>query len=217
MPSVDYFAYSDGEVTFLEIVKNYIKNNYSIQTMKDKDKPMKGCAYVSKDKSRLVVGEYFPRIGMDGSVKSEGRDIIPSPYTTGLLDKFLDGTYTPAFETARGCPFLCSFCHQGIDASKITTFSVKRMAEEFEYVGKKLSHLKNGTKDVYIFDNNWGIFQKDIELSDHILKIMEKYDWPQFIECSSPKEKKENLLVINDKLKTEFKFNNQCSQWIIMF
>ena len=30
---------------------------------------------------------------------------------------------------------------------------------------------------------------------------MEKYDWPQFIECSSPKEKKENLLVINDKLK----------------
>ena len=201
MPSVDYFAYSDGEVTFLEVVRNYIKNNYSIQTMKDKDKPMKGCVYVSKDESRLVVGEYFPRIGMDGSVKSEGRDIIPSPYTTGLLDKFLDGTFTPAFETARGCPFLCSFCHQGIDASKITTFSVERMAEEFEYVGKKLSHLKNGTKDVYIFDNNWGIFQKDIELSDHILKIMEKYDWPQFIECSSPKEKKENLLVINDKLK----------------
>ena len=105
--------------------------------MKDKDKPMKGCVYVSKDESRLVVGEYFPRIGMDGSVKSEGRDIIPSPYTTGLLDKFLDGTFTPAFETARGCPFLCSFCHQGIDASKITTFSVKRMAEEFENFGKK--------------------------------------------------------------------------------
>ena len=130
MPSVDYFAFSDGEVTFLEVVRNYINNNYSIQTMKDKDKPMKGCAYVSKDKSRLVVGEYFPRIGMDGSVKSEGRDIIPSPYTTGLLDKFLDGTFTPAFETARGCPFLCSFCHQGIDASKITTFSVERIAEE---------------------------------------------------------------------------------------
>jgi radical SAM superfamily enzyme YgiQ (UPF0313 family) len=201
MPSVDYFSYSDGEVTFLEIVRNYINNNCSIKLMKDKDKSMKGCAYVSKDKNKLVVGEYFPRIGMDGSVKVAGRDIVPSPYTTGLLDKFLDGTYTPAFETARGCPFMCSFCHQGIDASKIATFSVKRVAEEFEYVGKKLSHLKNGTKDVYIFDNNWGIFQKDIEVSDRILKIMEKYDWPQFIECSSPKEKRENLLAINDRLK----------------
>ena len=174
MPSVDYFSYSDGEVTFLEIVRNYIKNNCSIKLMKNKDEPMKGCAYVSKDKKKLVVGEYFPRIGMGGSVKGAGRDIIPSPYTTGLLDKFLDGTYTPAFETARGCPFLCTFCDQGLDESKITTFSTKRLADEMMYVGEKMSKIKNGTKLISIFDSNWGMFEKDVELADHILEVIEK-------------------------------------------
>ena len=46
---------------------------------------------------------------MKGSIKQNGRDIIPSPYTTGLLDKFLDGTFVPAFETSRGCPFYVHF------------------------------------------------------------------------------------------------------------
>ena len=76
---------------------------------------------------KLLVGEYIARIGLDGSVKASGRDIIPSPYTTGLLDKFLDGNLIPAFETARGCPFMCTFCDQGLDSSKITAFSSERL------------------------------------------------------------------------------------------
>ena len=199
--SVDYFAYSDGEVVFVEIIKKFIKNNFSLNLMKNKDQPIKGCASLSKNEKKLLVGNYIPRIGMDGSVKAEGRDIIPSPYTSGLLDKFLDGTFMPAFETARGCPFLCTFCDQGLDATKITTFSTKRLAEEMMYVGEKMHKIKDGTKTTSIFDSNWGLFQKDVELADHILKVMEKYDWPQHIKCTTPKSNWDNLLKINDKLK----------------
>ncbi len=198
-PAVDYFAYSDGEVAFVELLKKFIENNFSIKLMKEKNDSIKGCASISKDKRKLSIGEYIPRIGMDGSIKTEGRDVIPSPYLTGLLDKFLYGKLEPAFETARGCPFLCTFCDQGLDMSKITTFSVERLSEEMMYVGKKL-HDK-GTKRVAIFDANWGMFEKDVRFADHILKVMEKYDWPKEISCLTPKSNWNNLLTINDKLK----------------
>ncbi len=206
-PSVDYFAYSDGEVAFIEIVRKFIENNFSVELLKDKNEPINGCVSLSKEKDKIHIGQYMSRIGMLGSVKNEGRDEIPSPYTTGLLDKFLNGVFVPAFETARGCPFLCTFCDQGLDQTKITTFSVKRMAEEILYVGKKLSNLKKGTKTISIFDSNWGLFEKDVRLADEILKIMNKYDWPQYIECLTPKSNWDNLIKINDKLKNRVALN----------
>ena len=200
-PSVDYFAWSDGEVVVLEILKRFISANFSVKNLSKDDAPIDGCASISLDRKTLLVGKYMSRIGMEGSVKSEGRDIILSPYTTGLLDKFLDGSFKPAFETARGCPFMCTFCDQGLDSSKITAFSSKRLMEEFWYVGEKMSKIKNGTKIVSIFDSNWGLFEKDVDLSNYVLEVMNKYDWPQFIECLTPKSNRENLLKINDILK----------------
>ena len=90
-PSVDYFTYSDGEVSFLEIVENFIKNDFSVEKLKSGDEPIKGCASIAKDKSKLLVGKYIPRLGMEGSIKADGRDVIPSIYLSGMLDKYLNG------------------------------------------------------------------------------------------------------------------------------
>lgn len=205
-PSVDFFAWSDGEVAFIEIVKKFIENNCSVPSMKLSDKPMEGCAYISKDKKKLVIGKYIPRIGMSGSIKAHGRDIIPSPYTTGLLDKFLNGKYVPSFETARGCPFLCTFCDQGLDASKIASHSNIRMFNELKYVAEKLCKSDNPIKHISFFDSNWGMYEKDVEFSEYIFKVMEEYDWPEYIMARAPKSHRENILKINDKLKNRVRF-----------
>ena len=205
-PSVDYFAYSDGEVAFLELVKKFIDNNFSVVSMKSIDEPIKGCASLTKCKSKLLVGAYIPRIGMDGSVKAYGRDIIPSPYLNGMLDKFLDGTMVPAFETARGCPFQCTFCDQGLDQSKIASFSTERLTEEMYYVGEKLSKIPNGTKTVTITDSNFGLFEKDVDFAHKIKGVMDKHDWPKHVEAITPKSNRENMLKINDILDNRVNF-----------
>ena len=69
------------------------------------------------------------------------------------------------------------------------------------YVAKKIANKKNFTQAISIFDSNWGMYEKDVELADGILKIMNEYDWPKYIECLTPKSNRENILKINDKLK----------------
>jgi tRNA A37 methylthiotransferase MiaB len=159
-------------------MRKFIENKFSVKLIRDTDEPIKGCASISKNKSKLLLGEYINRIGMEGSIKANGRDAVPSPYLNGMLDKFLNGEFAPAFETSRGCPFLCTFCDQGIDESKIAAFSTPRVAEEIIYVAEKLSKFKKGVKTMSFFDSNWGLYQKDIELADLIAKVMEKYDFP---------------------------------------
>lgn len=199
--NVDFYTYCDGETAFLEIIKIFLKNNCTISKLKKDEIIINGSVKLSENKQKLLVGKYIDRIGIKGSIKAAGRDVIPSPYTTKLLDKFLDGSFVPAFETARGCPFKCTFCDQGLDLNKITAFSRQRLAEELNYVAKKIVSLNEGTKTIAIFDSNFGIFQKDVDLANDILKIMDKYDWPQFIEAIAPKSNRENILKINDKLK----------------
>ena len=70
-----------------------------------------------------------------------------------------------------------------------------------KYVAKKLSKLNSGSKTVVIFDSNFGLFEKDVNLAKYLLEVMNEYDWPQYIEAIAPKSNRENILIINDILK----------------
>ena len=50
------------------------------------------------------------------------------------------------------------------------------------------------------------MFQKDVDLADNVLNIMNKYDWPKWIEAIAPKSNRENILKINDILKNRVNF-----------
>ena len=88
--------------------------------MRNKNVLADGAMSLSNDKKQLLIGKPISRLGLSNKV--DGRDCIPSPYLSGLLDKFLNGKFIPSFETARGCPFFCTFCDQGLDQNKIRKF-----------------------------------------------------------------------------------------------
>ena len=203
-PCIDYYCYSDGETAFANVVKKYIESHFSAVLMRKKNVVADGSMSLSNDKNKLFIGDPILRLGL--SNKIDGRDCVPSPYLTGLLDKFLDGNYIPSFETARGCPFQCTFCDQGLDETKIVSFSTKRMCDELDYVAKKITKF-SGTWSIAFHDSNWGMYKKDIDLSDHILKLINEKNWPIAIEISTPKNKRQQILDIDRKLKNRVGVN----------
>ena len=197
-PSIDYYCYSDGESSFTSVVSEYIKNNYSPTKMKKDNLAAKGAMNLNFDNNELLVGAPILRLGLSNKV--DGRDSIPSPYTSGMLDKFLNGHFIPSFETARGCPFFCTFCDQGLDQNKIVSFSTQRMCDELDYVSDKIIKT-SGTWSIAFHDSNWGMYKKDLELSEHLLKLINEKNWPSYIEISTPKNKKQQIFDIDKKLK----------------
>jgi len=108
---------------------------------------------------------------IQGNTKNETLtelDFIPSPYTTHLLDEFLDQGMIPMFETNRGCPYSCSYCFWGVDAlNKLTKFGLDRVFAELDYVAQYGVDFT----ELYFADANFGILKRDVEIARHIRKL----------------------------------------------
>lgn len=197
-PCIDYYTYGDGEPALVNIFQHYIDYDFSTKSMRKKNLEIPGSMNLDFSEEQLLVGKDIPRLGLHNKI--DGMDCIPSPYLTGLLDPYLNGKYIPTFQTARGCPFACTFCEQGLDENKIVSFSTQRMCEELDYVSEKVTQ-HSGYKSIFIFDSNWGMYKKDLVLSDHLLKLINERNWPASIALSTPKNKKQQILDIDKKLK----------------
>ena len=192
---VDIYVPTEGETGFSNVVKKVLESN-SIDEVKQQitQSPIDGCI------SRNEQGQIQYTIP---TVRISSLDEIPSPYLNGMMDKFFDGKLTPMLQTNRGCPFHCTFCTDGRDeVNKVNNFSTARVQSEIQYIAE---HIPKNTHSLHISDLNFGMYPRDIEICESLVKIQEEFDYPKYIKCTTGKNQKDKIIKAIKKLNSSLR------------
>ncbi len=197
-PATDCYIEWEGEISFANFVSRVLKTRDGKSSFFDN--PIDGCMFIDPSTRNshspvMVKGNTPPRI--------KNLDAIPSPYLTGMMDKFFDGRLTPFMETNRGCPFKCSFCHTGNDYFRKTNmFSTERVLEEIKYIAKLVTG--SSITNLHIADTNFAMYPRDREICQGFVKSKEETGWPLHIMGTTGKNNKQRVIDITEALGTSF-------------
>lgn len=181
-PALDLHIFYEGEIAFASLVEKRLSVSSSREVF---DGPISGCQFLNKETEDLISGPPVERL--------KELDLIPSPYVTGILDKFFDGKLSPLLETARGCPFTCNFCNAGDRYfNKVNLFSDAYVRGEFEYVAKKASRV--GAYHMTLCDNNFGMIPRDAGTAELVAQIKQKHGWPRTVTAWTGKNSKQRVI-----------------------
>ena len=179
----DIYVPIDGEVGFSNIVEKVIQRDS--KTIRDAalESPLAGCI-IKNSEDRLLYSL--------GDTRIKNLDEIPSPYLTGLVDKFFDDKLIPMLQTNRGCPFSCTFCTDGREAvNMVNRFSKQRTTDEINYIA---THVKKNVHSMFISDLNFGMIPGDIETCNSITNVQEKYNYPHKLLTTTGKNNKKKII-----------------------
>ncbi len=182
--SVDIAVHGEGEVTINEIFECIDKaSNGAVKCDAQKLSSVGGLTY------REEISGRFIRTGDRERMKQP--DEVPSPYLNGLFDQYNGRVEAAIIETNRGCPYGCTFCDWGSATNqKIRKFDLQRVKDEIEWIGK------NHVRVMWIADANYGLYDRDIEISQFIVDTKAKYGYPQEIVVNYTKNSTWRLVEI---------------------
>lgn len=183
-PEVDVYVLGEGDFLASTLLHTFLDCGMSVKNFGARG--LASTAYRNPE-GQVVVNSVHPR----------HREIteIPSPWLTGIQDEFFDGRLAPMIETNRGCPFTCTFCVQGTSFyTKVNNFPVDRMKEEIHYIAQKIKQLSPNMGTLRIADSNYGMFERDIEISGYIGEMQKAYGWPTFIDATTGKNRPERII-----------------------
>jgi radical SAM superfamily enzyme YgiQ (UPF0313 family) len=149
---MDFCVSGEGEVTFLEFLKN---QTFGIPDLSN----IPGLAYREKSSGPFKINP-----------KREALEVlhdIPSPFLTGVVDDevLLRPKIEANIETQRGCNLRCSYCTYHKDMDSITYSSLDRVVSEVFFLVNK------GVKRVRFVDAN---FSSDLNYAKEIIRAFIK-------------------------------------------
>lgn len=127
---------------------------------------------------------------------------IPSPILEGFYEPIMakypkDTMWQVTLETLRGCPYHCAFCDIGDSYwNKITLFDIERVKKEIDWMGR------NRIEYVTVCDSNWGLLERDKEITQHVIDTKAKYGYPRWWDATWAKnnvERNFEIAMMNKK------------------
>ncbi|MBQ9879253.1 MAG: cobalamin-dependent protein [Clostridia bacterium] len=123
----------------------------------------------------------------------------PSPYLTGYFDKILaenkDKVFMALIETTRGCPNSCTYCDWSNMKSRIRKFPLERVFSEIRWISE---HRIFGMGSA---DSNFGIFERDEQITDYIIEMYLKNGFPKGYQTSYAKNSNDRIFRIGCALE----------------
>jgi len=183
-PEIDFYVDGEGEQAFVELFTALSDVNFDATRLKASGRLIPGVHYMRD-------GE-FVRTAPAPRILDLDR-VLPSPYLTGLLDEFFDDKLSPMLQTSRGCPYSCTFCHDGIGyTTKTRTFSLERVVAELAYIEARVK-----TPTLQLADLNWGMFPMDIQVAEAIADTRRRSGWPRNIMTATAKNQKDRIVEMS--------------------
>lgn len=189
-PEIDVYVCGEGDFLATEVVRQYLAAGMSRKKLGERTIPS---SIYRRPDGQMAFQKTWER--------HKEIDEIPSPWLTGIQDEFFDGKLAPMIETNRGCPFTCTFCVQGTSwYTKVHNFDIARMKEEIEYIAKKVKALSPRMGTLRIADSNYGMFERDVEISEFIGEMQRKYGYPTFIDATTGKNRADRIIRSVEKV-----------------
>jgi radical SAM superfamily enzyme YgiQ (UPF0313 family) len=152
--------------------------------------PVAGNLWIDPRSGSFVAGPSVERI--------VDLDEIPSPYLAGLMDPYWSTGYFPLMQIARGCPFTCQFCNSSVKSnSKVFAHSLENLKADLLYAAERVDR----TAPLCFADDNFGMYELDVEVADFIAWLQDKYNWPRYIRTTTGKNRGERIIQVMRKIR----------------
>lgn len=191
MPEIDVAVRGptyEGERAFVELLRRWRAVGGRREGIFEEVVP--GNGWIDPRSGTFVMGPQVERI--------VDLDEIPSPYLSGLMDPFVPTGYFPLLQIARGCPFTCQFCNSSVKSnSKVFAHSIERVKADLLYLATRV----RPELPLCLADDNFGMYERDVEVADYIAWLQDHYDWPRYVRTTTGKNRSERIIEVMRKTR----------------